>query len=175
MILNKLNERFWIPKVSSIIKRYCRECIMCRRMNAKGGFQLMAPIPKFRWKQIGKAFSITAVDYAGPFETVNGRGKIRNKRWMCLFTCLHTRAVHLEMSYGLDSGSFVKAYKRFIGRRGIPKVILSDNGTNFKGAIKELKNVEVSGYSIKEELKEDNIQWIFNPPISPNLKEYSKR
>ena len=88
---------------------------------------------------------------------------------MCLFTCIHTRAVHLEMSYGLYSGSFVKAYRRFIGRRGIPKVILLDNGSNFKGAIKELKNVEVSGYTIKEELKEDGIQWILNPPTSQHF------
>ena len=53
---------------------------MFRRINAKSGFQLMALIPKFQWKHIGKAFSITAVDYSRPFKTVNGRGKSRNKR-----------------------------------------------------------------------------------------------
>jgi len=55
-----------------------------------------------------------------------------------LFTCLASRAVHLEIAYGLDVDSFLNALNRMINRRGVPDEMLSDNGTNFVAANKEL-------------------------------------
>ena len=48
------------------------------------------------------------------FLTVQGRGRQRQKRWLCLFTCLATRATHLEMSWALDSESFLNASTCFV-------------------------------------------------------------
>ena len=73
--------------------------------------------------------------------TVPGRGKRREKRYLCLFTCMTSRAVHLEIAYGLDTDSFLNAFFRMAGRRGLPEAMYSDNGTNFKGADKELKSL----------------------------------
>ena len=53
------------------------------------------------------------------------------------FTCLETRAVHLEMAWGLDTDTFLNAFARFTGRRGVPKEVISDRGTNFVGAVSE--------------------------------------
>ena len=53
-----------------------------------------------------RAFTKTAVDFGGPFVTVQGRGKRREKRYLCLFTCMTTRAVHLEIAYELYTDSF---------------------------------------------------------------------
>ena len=50
---------------------------------------------------------------------------------MCLFTCKTTRAIHLEMAYGLDTDSFLKAFYRMGNRRGFPEEVYSDNGGNF--------------------------------------------
>ena len=69
---------------------------------------------------------------------MQGRGKPRQKRYLCLFTCLASRAVHLEMAYSLDVDSFLNALNRMSNRRGVPEEILSDNGTNFVAANKEL-------------------------------------
>ena len=44
-----------------------------------------------------KGFEKVGVDYGGPFLTRPGRGRTRAKRYLCLFTCLTTRAVHLEL------------------------------------------------------------------------------
>ena len=66
-------------------------------------------------------FAQTAVDFAGPLYTVKGRRKPRQKRWLCLFTCLETRAVHLEMPWGLDTDTFLNAFTRFTSRRAVPK------------------------------------------------------
>ena len=78
----------------------------------------MAPFPKIRLRFTFRAFDHTAQDYAGPLSTVQGRGMRHQKRWLCLFTCLLIRAVHLEISFGLDTYSFLNAFTQFISRRG---------------------------------------------------------
>ena len=45
------------------------------------------------------------------------------------------------MAYGLDTDSFLKAFCRIVNRRGLPEEMLSDNGTNFVGANKELREL----------------------------------
>ena len=70
---------------------------------------------------------------------MQGRGKRREKRYLFLFTCLATRAVHLEIAFGLNIDSFLNSFYRMASRRGLPEDIYSDNDTNFKGADNELK------------------------------------
>ena len=69
---------------------------------------------------------------------------------MCKFTCLRTRAVHIEILYVLDSDSLLIDLKRFFCRRGERKVILFDNGTNFVEAINWLENVQICGMARKD-------------------------
>ena len=61
------------------------------------------------------------------------------KVYGCLFTCMSTRACHLELLDDLSTDHFIMALKRFIARRGRPQSIHSDNGTNFVGANNELR------------------------------------
>ena len=70
-----------------------------------------------------------AVDIGRPFTTIQGKGKPRQKKYLCLFICLSSRAVHLEMAYGLDVASFLNALNRMMNSRGVPNEIMSDNGT----------------------------------------------
>ena len=102
----------------------------------------MAPLPSSRTRKTCRAFDQTTVDYAGPIKTVQGRGDKRQKRWLCLFICMTTRAVHLEVAFGLDTDSFLNTLSRFTSRRGTPSAITSDNGTDFVGAVNELKELE---------------------------------
>ena len=76
---------------------------------------------------------------AGPLYTVQGRGKPRQKRWLCLFTCLETPAGHLEMAWGLDTDTFLNAFARFTSRRGVPKEVISARGIvgGCSGRVKE--------------------------------------
>ena len=66
-----------------------------------------------------------------------GRGTA--KRWGCLFACLTTRAVHLQVTPSLETDDFIMILRQFISRRGPPREIWSDRGTNFVGANRELK------------------------------------
>ena len=88
-----------------------------------------------------RAFSKIAVDFAGPFFTIQGRGKARQKRYLYLFTSLLSRAVHLELAFGLDTGAFLNAFYRMVNRRGLPQEVVSDNRGNFVGAEKELREL----------------------------------
>ena len=118
-----------------------------------------------------RAFTKTAVDFAGPFVTVQGRGKRRQKRYLCLFTCMTTRAVHLELAYGLDTDSFMNVFYRMTSSRGLPDEIYSDNGTNFKGADNELKSLvaELDKDKIKQSVANKGVKWNFNPPMAPHF------
>ena len=131
--LAALSTRYWILSGREVIHELERECAECE--------ELMAPLPVSRLKPSLRAFARSAVDFGGPFITVQGRGKCREKGYLCLFTCLATRAVHLEMAYGLDTDSFLNTFYRMASRRGLPEEMFSDNDTNFKGADAELKSL----------------------------------
>jgi transposase InsO family protein len=74
--------------------------------------------------------------------------------------------VHIEVAHTLESDSFICAYQRFVARRGAPKEIFSDNGTNFKGAERELGKAlqRWDQNKISDRLRRDEVQWHFNPP-----------
>ena len=59
--------------------------------------------------------------------------------YLCLFLCLQTHCCHLEMATSLDVSGFMNALVRMTARRGWPKKMLSDNGTNFAAAEKEIR------------------------------------
>ena len=139
--LASLSARFWIVSAREEIKDWERQCNCCKRRKAKISEQVMAPIPTSRLQPSLRAFDRASVDYAGPFITIQGRSKRRAKRYLCLFTCMATRAIHLEMAYSMDTDSFLNAFYRMASRRGMPQEMYSDNGGNFVGADRELKEL----------------------------------
>ena len=93
------------------------------------------------------------------------------KRWGCIFTCLTTHAVYLEVAGDLSTDSFIIALRRFRGRRGNPKTIRSDNGTNSVRANREPGKAlrSSSQERIAGELAFGGIIWYFNPPSFPYM------
>ena len=71
-----------------------------------------------------------------PILVKRGRGTV--KRYGIIFTCMTIRAVHLEILPSLSTDAFIDALRRFICRRGQPRRLVSDNGTNFVGAYRQL-------------------------------------
>ena len=138
--------------------------LFCKRRRSRPANQIMAPLPKVRLRFMYRAFDQCGVDYAGPFTTIQGRGQ--QKRWSCVFTCLSVRAVHLEIAWAMDTDAFLNAFSRFTSRRGIPKEVVSDNGTNFVGAVNELKEVfnQLDQEKIKRKTSAQRVKWLFNPP-----------
>ena len=128
----------------------------------------MSDLPKKRLAYQSPPFTITGFDYFWPFYVTVRR--TTEKRWGILFTCLTTRAVQVEIVTSMDTSSCVMGVERFVSRRGTPAMIWSDNGTNFIGAEKKLReSVEKWNIvNIAAELAHKGIKWRFNPPSAPH-------
>ena len=75
------------------------------------------------------------------------------------------------MAYGLDTDAFLNAFFRMANRRGLPKDVISDNGTNFVGAVRELKTLlqMVDKEAVCRTMANRGIRWHFNPPGTPHF------
>ncbi|XP_053690919.1 uncharacterized protein LOC128739459 [Sabethes cyaneus] len=167
-VLNELRQKFHIPKIRMAIQQVMKECVWCKVNRCYAEVPMMAPLPVQRITQQLRPFSAVGVDYLGPVEVVVNRRK--EKRWIALFTCLAVRAVHLEVVHSLTTQSCLMAIRRFICRRGVPDEIFSDNGTNFKGASKELIAwVKRINSECAESVVSSTMKWNFNPPGTPHM------
>ena len=164
---NVISSEYVILKLRSSLRAIKRKCITCTRRTAQAEIPEMADLPVERVARIFP-FANTGLDYAGPFVVKVGYRKTE-KRWLCLFTCLATRAVHLEVAASLDTQSCMNAISRFIARRGRPLKILSDNGTNFVGADNEFKAYADQLKKLEESMSLQEIVWKFNPPGAPHF------
>ena len=169
-VLAELSSRFWIIAAREAIRIAENNCMVCKKNKCKPVHPMMAPLHELRTHNSMKAFAKTAVDFAGPFIVKQGRGKARLKRYLCLFTCLATRAVHLEVAYNLTTCSFLNALCRMTSRRGVPSEMVSDNGLNFVGANNELKKLErLDKDEVETKTAKLGIKWHFNPPETPHF------
>ncbi|XP_065085961.1 uncharacterized protein LOC135707980 [Ochlerotatus camptorhynchus] len=135
-VVNEVRQRFYIPCLRALVDQVMRACVWCKIQKMKPIVPRMAPLTGQRLAARVDPFSYVGIDYFGPLEASIGRRK--EKRWVALFTCLTVRAVHLEVAYNLTTESCKMAIRRFVKRRGSPIEILSDNGTNFVGASRDL-------------------------------------
>lgn len=123
-------------------------------------------------------FANTGVDVAGPFLlkfSSVGRKPLITKSYVCLFVCMFTRAIHIELVSELTTEAFLAALRRFTSRRGVPCKILSDNATNFQGAQNELERLaemfknQQEARKITEFCTRLGVEWSFIPPRSPHF------
>ncbi|GBM69341.1 hypothetical protein AVEN_155764-1 [Araneus ventricosus] len=133
----------------------------------------MSNLPKERITP-DKVFSSIGIDLCGPFLIKNKyqRKGPEIKVYVCIFNCLVTKAIHLEIISDLTSQSLIATLKRFISRRGKCHKIFSDNGSNMVGANRALRDLNKLVRDRNESLyaffAEENIEWSFIPPRSPN-------
>uniref|UniRef100_A0A8D8YXB4 Integrase catalytic domain-containing protein n=1 Tax=Cacopsylla melanoneura TaxID=428564 RepID=A0A8D8YXB4_9HEMI len=180
LLLSLLRQRFWILSGRSEVKKRVHRCNICFKVNPRPTTAKMADLPSFRVQASTKPFVHTGVDYCGPFSVTmtKGRGiKSSRKAYVCLFICLTTKAVHIELASDLSTEIFLNCLKRFISRRGCCQVIYSDNGTNFIGAtnfnaLGELYQLlDSQEYQSKylEGLNSYRIHWKTIPPSAPHM------
>ena len=131
--LAQIRSKYWIVKGRKSVKEVLRNCVTCTRYQ---GLPMRPPpspdLPDFRVEHSAHAFQATGLDFAGPL-FVKGPAR-NNKTYILLSTCASSRAVHLELVTNMSVDGFLRGFKRFVARRGIPDLIINDNFKTFKSA-----------------------------------------
>ena len=127
----------------------------------------MADLPIKRLKTHSPPFYHTSCDCFSPYYFKTSTNK-KSKIYGVFFTCLNTRAVHLEMALDCSTMEFLQTLQRFFSLRGQPSLMMSDNGSQLVGA--ELKAMIEGRDQIKlEEFgAEKGMTWKFTTPTTPH-------
>lgn len=175
LMLNFLRTKYWIVGAKSLVRQHLHKCVTCTRHAALTKNQFMGQLSPARVTP-ARAFLRSGIDFAGPINIrmSKGRGNKSYKGYICLFVCMVTKAIHLEVVSDLTADGFIAAFKRFVARRGHVSEVWSDNGTNFVGASKELRKiVTVDNSSVATDIRQwlgnQLVTWHFIPPHAPNF------
>lgn len=170
-----IQTKFYISRLKVRVKKIIRNCKRCIIFKQSQCSQIMAPLPNERCT-LSKPFENTGIDFAGPFElkTSKVRKSPLTKGYACVFICFSTKAIHLEACSDLSTSAFRATFTRFIGRRGLPHKIVSDNGRNFLGASRELSRefstfIQSVSVDVSQKYVSQGFEWKFIPPHAPHM------
>ena len=160
-----VRERYWIPKLRSLVKSVRSECHGCKRFTTTPfSPPIPGPLPEDR-TTVATAFEVIGTDFAGPIR-YKQRNKREGKAYLAVFTCSLSRAVHLELLPSLLTDKYIQCLKRLIARRGRPRVIYSDNGGTFVKTSKWVRELRKDEH-LRGLLDEYEIKWKFNLSPAP--------
>ena len=164
------DDGYFIRHASKVIGRFLSNCVTCQRLRGATQEQFMSDLPADRLA-MSPPFTNTGMDVFGPYLVKHGRTTRRNtgtrKMWAIVFTCLVSRAIHIEPLPAMDITAFKNAFRRFTCLRGQCKILRSDRGTNFIGAANQDDSLDLA--QLESELEKQQVQWIFNPPRAPHF------
>ncbi|XP_055680184.1 uncharacterized protein LOC129788162 isoform X2 [Lutzomyia longipalpis] len=169
-VVNTLREKYWIPKIRVAVKSSWNNCQHCKNLRAKPRVPEMSALPKARVGATAYPFERTGIDYFGPLMVKVGRR--HEKRWGVLFTCMATRAVHLEVAHSLTTDATIMAIRRLESTHGPIKEMFCDNGTNLIGADNEFRQLYEAldeSHKLTDACSTRKIKFSFNPPSSPHM------
>lgn len=179
IVQSTIQQQYWILSLRSLVRQCIFKCLICYKLKAKTLTPPMSDLPAVRFEQV-RAFLNVFVDYAGFFvlKESTRRNARTYKAYLAIFICMSTKAMHLEVVTDLSAAAFLAALDRFTSRRGLAAKIYSDNGTNFVGAARHLKEVYTllcNSEEISNHLTKKNIRWYFNPPNAPHFSGLVER
>ena len=167
--LAKFRSKYYTSKAPQLASHVCSSCFKCRLLKVKLRKQKMGMMPPERLVP-APPFTTCVLDLFGPF-LVRGEvnKRVNMKVWGAIIVDLVCRAVHIEVTAGYDTKSFLVAFRRFASVRGYPSVIYSDPGTQLVGASKELRALwdNVKTESALTSLSKNGSRWEFGPADSP--------
>ena len=159
-----LRQQYWIPSARQLVRQLLRKCVPCRRVIGKPyPVPESPPLPQSRTKE-GAPFEITGMDFTGALFVRNSGQE--NKAYICLFTCGLSRALHLEVVTDLSTETFLQAFRRFVSRKSLPSVMISDNASTFESAAEELRKL-FNSRELMETLSMRGVRWQFIPKRAP--------
>ncbi|CAI5640765.1 unnamed protein product [Oreochromis niloticus] len=154
---------FWVIGGSKLVAKTIHTCVLRRKLRRPTESQRMAELPKERL-EASAPFTFSGMDCFGPFIVKTARKE--HKRYGLIFTCLYSRAVHIEMLEDLSTDSFINALRCFISLRGAVQQLHCDQGSNFVGARNEFKEAlkQCDTKQLETFLSEKQCEFVFNAP-----------
>ena len=132
MTINALRTSgYWVINCDAAVRSTISKCDRCKILRGNNSSWCY-----FNNSSEEPPFIYCGTDMFGLFTAKNGRKE--RKRYGALFTCLLSRAFHIEVIHSMTTDFFIMCLRRFIGRRGYVWMIRTNNGTNFVGASAEL-------------------------------------
>ena len=161
-----IRQQYWLMSSKQQIKVVLRKCFACQKVNARRGEQIMAPLPAVR-VHYSPPFTKVGVDYTAKFPVkMTERAKVTHPCYIALFTCLVTRAVHVELVLSNETEQFLQALRRMMSTRGTPTHIYSDNAKCFKRADKLIvETVELNNQVLKDAAKKYEFKWSYSTEL----------
>ncbi|XP_046592768.1 uncharacterized protein LOC107217180 [Neodiprion lecontei] len=114
-LLHSIRQRYWALSGWREARKVTSNCIQCYRSRPKVPDVMMGDLPTERVRGSLKPFTNAGVDYAGPLQVRESRRRGRvptTKAWIAVFTCLATRAVHLELVTEMTTEAFLSTLLR---------------------------------------------------------------
>ena len=126
-VLRELRPYYYIPHCYSMVRRVLKNCIKCRKLQAKSIEVNQNDYRSFRLSPKETPFANVFLDYAGPFTVKEGNAN--SKVWLLIITCCWSRAINIKVCDRLDVSQFLRAIQLHIYDEGLFSFCSSDLGS----------------------------------------------
>jgi hypothetical protein len=170
--LAEFRSEYYVSQASKLATRTRERCTLCRITDRRMLTQQMGKVPLVSLKP-APVFNCTQLDLFGPWST---RGEVQKrttgKCWGCLFVCMASKAVHIEIIVGYTTDAFLMGLSRFGHLRGWPSQLRSDPGSQLSSADKELQIAwdKMDKAPIQRECANHKTEWQFSPADSAHYQ-----
>jgi len=114
---------FW-PGMKRDVAKFCRTCHTCQIAGKPN--QVISPAPLSPIPVIGEAFEEVLVDCVGPLPKTKA-----GNQYLCTIMCRATRFPEAVPLRKITAPVILKTLTKFFSTFGLPKVVQTDQGTNF--------------------------------------------
>ena len=163
----RIRTTYYILSSRQLIRSVIHKCSQCQRFNNRRHHQIMSLLPKFR-VQFTAPFEVTGMDFFGPLKIKKTAATNQTvNSYVLAFTCMSTRAVHLEPTFGRSAEDVLQAFTRFACTKGFPSHLLQDNALEFEATERALKKlIEESNEKLRENEEKFNMKFSYIAPYA---------
>ena len=157
-----LRQKFFFLGGRRNIHEEVARCVPCQTASKLPAKQKMGNLPADRVNNL-IPFATTGADVFGPYALNSGR--YTKKRWVILFTCFTTRAICMYSLKDMTLSTTVNAIVKLSAQYPTLHKLVSDNGTNFKGANREINEAMAAWdkSTMQDKMNEMKLVWEFGP------------
>ena len=164
--IHRIKKDLYFPKFKVSVRKTLNNCAKCKIHKSRAyAYPGNPPLPSYR-TEAKTPFEFSGLDYAGPFHIKSH--DFGGKVWICLFTCLVTRACHLVIVPDNSTKSFIEALQDLSTFYRMPRLLLSDNATQFHAADRLLRQFKANKL-VQDTLGAEEMQWHFIPARASHI------